>query len=55
MLAIGRNWVIGPRGNLFEYWWVYIPATLAVVLFGVSWNMVGDGITDLLDPYSIRK
>lgn len=55
MLAIGRNWVIGPGGRLFEYWWLYIPATLAVILFGVSWNMVGDGITDVLDPYHIRK
>ncbi len=55
MLAIGRNWVIGPGGSLLDYWWVYIPATLAVILFGVSWNMLGDGLTDVLDPYRIRN
>ena len=55
MLAIGRNWVIGPGGSLLDYWWVYVPATLAVILFGISWNLLGDGLTDVLDPYEVRN
>jgi peptide/nickel transport system permease protein len=53
ILATGRDWVIGPGGNLFNYWWVFLPATLAVILFGVAWNMLGDGINDLSLPLSM--
>jgi peptide/nickel transport system permease protein len=35
LLSYGRNWVIGP-------------GTLAVVLFGVTWNLLGDGLNDLI-------
>lgn len=53
MLAQARNWVIGPGGNLLTYWWVFLPPTLAVMLFGISWNMFGDGLSDVLDPRSL--
>lgn len=53
LLARGRNYILGPGGSLLTYWWVYIPATLAVVMFGISWNLLGDGINDALDPGSI--
>jgi peptide/nickel transport system permease protein len=52
ILAIGRNWVIGPGGNLFAYWWVFMPATLAVILFGVAWNLLADGINEVSLPPS---
>ena len=52
MLAQGRNWVIGPGGSLLRYWWVFLPPTLAVMLFGIAWNMFGDGINDVLEPTS---
>jgi peptide/nickel transport system permease protein len=50
LLADGRNWVIGPGGNLFYTWWVFFPATLALVFFGIGWNLLGDGLNDLLNP-----
>ncbi|HEY3474493.1 MAG TPA: ABC transporter permease, partial [Anaerolineales bacterium] len=50
MLAQGRNWVIGPGGNLLRYWWVFLPPTFAIMLFGVAWNMFGDSLNDMLDP-----
>jgi peptide/nickel transport system permease protein len=52
MLAQGRNWVIGPGGSLLRYWWVFLPPTLAVMLFGIAWNMFGDGLNDVLEPTS---
>ena len=52
MLAQGRSWVIGPGGGLFRYWWVFLPATLAVMLFGIAWNMFGDSLNDILEPGS---
>ena len=51
ILVNGRDWVIGPGGNVLAYWWVYIPATLAVILFGITWNLFGDGLGELIDPY----
>lgn len=50
MLSQGRGWVIGPGGSLLTYWWVFLPPTIAVMLFGIVWNMLGDGLSDALDP-----
>lgn len=55
MLSQGRNWVIGPGGSLFKYWWVWLPPTLAVMLFGIAWNMFGDGLNDVLEPGSQQR
>jgi hypothetical protein len=49
MLYRGRDWILSASG-LLAYWWVYLPATLAVMLFGIAWNLLGDGLNDLLDP-----
>jgi peptide/nickel transport system permease protein len=50
MLVMGKDWVLGPGGGIFKYWWVYVPATLVLVLFGIGWNLLGDGLSELLDP-----
>ena len=50
LLSLGRNWVIGPGGNMLATWWVFLPATLAIVLFGLGWNLIGDGLAEALDP-----
>jgi peptide/nickel transport system permease protein len=47
ILSMGRNWVVGPGGNLFAYWWVFMPATLLVILFGIVWNLLADGINEI--------
>lgn len=51
MLAQGRDWVIGVQGSLFTYWWVFLPPTLAVMIFGIAWNILGDGLSDV---YNLR-
>jgi hypothetical protein len=45
----GRDWILNASGML-RYWWLYIPATVAVMLFGIAWNLLGDGLNDVLDP-----
>ncbi len=50
LLSLGRNWVIGPGGNLLAAWWVFFPVTLAIILFGVGWNLLGDGLTEAFEP-----
>jgi peptide/nickel transport system permease protein len=52
VLAAGRDWVIGPGGNILTYWWTFLPATLAVILFGITWNLLGDGLSEVLDPHA---
>jgi peptide/nickel transport system permease protein len=51
LLSLGRNYVIGPGGSPFTWWWVFFPSTLAIVLFGVGWNLLGDGLNDWLNPH----
>ena len=45
-LAMGRDWIIGPGGNPFVYWWTYLPVTLTLILFSMSWNFIGDSLND---------
>jgi peptide/nickel transport system permease protein len=52
ILATGRRWIIAPGGNPLTYWWVFVPVTLALVIFGIGWNLLGDGLNDWLDPQS---
>ena len=49
MLVMGKDWVLGPGGGIFTYWWVYIPATLVLILFAIGWNILGDGLSELLE------
>jgi peptide/nickel transport system permease protein len=51
LLVVGRDYVIGLGGNPLTYWWVFVPATLALILFGIGWNLLGDGLNSVLDPY----
>jgi peptide/nickel transport system permease protein len=50
MLAYSRDWIIGLGGTIFTRWWVYIPATVVLILFGSSWNLLGDGLSEWLNP-----
>jgi peptide/nickel transport system permease protein len=54
LLVSGRDWIIGMGGNPLTYWWVFLPATLALVLFGIGWNLLGDGLNTLLNPRASR-
>ncbi len=50
MLGYARDWIIGPGGTIFGRWWVYIPTTLVLILFGSSWNLLGDGLSNWFNP-----
>ena len=50
MLVNNRNWIIGIAGNPLTYWWVYLPPTIALIFFGIGWNLLGDGLNDALNP-----
>jgi len=42
------------RGSLPEYWWTAIFPGLAIFLTVLSFNLLGDGLRDVLDPRSRR-
>jgi peptide/nickel transport system permease protein len=50
MLQSSRNWVIGAPANAFEYWYTYILPIIAIVLFSIGWNLIGDGLRQVTDP-----
>lgn len=50
MLNLSRDWIVGSPVNAFEFWYTYILPSMAIVLFSMGWNLVGDGLRDVLDP-----
>ena len=52
LLVTGRDYVIGIGGDPLAYWWTFIPASVALALFGIGWNLLGDGLNVRLNPRS---
>jgi len=46
MISFARNWV----PSLAEYWYIVVFPGMAIVLFVLAWNLVGDALRDILDP-----
>ncbi|MDD5467220.1 MAG: ABC transporter permease [Anaerolineales bacterium] len=46
MISFARNWI----PSLAKYWYIVIYPGTAIVLFVLSWNLVGDALRDILDP-----
>ena len=42
LLNLGKDWIIGPGGNLLTRWWIYLPITFGLIFFGTSWSFLGD-------------
>ncbi len=52
MISFARNWILGPPGNPWAYWYVSFWPGLIIVLFVLGWNLLGDAFRDVLDPRS---
>ncbi|HLE04238.1 MAG TPA: ABC transporter permease [Anaerolineales bacterium] len=46
ILSFARAWI----PNLTTYWYIVVYPGVALVLFVLSWNLVGDALRDVLDP-----
>jgi peptide/nickel transport system permease protein len=46
IIAFARNWI----PVLSDYWFIIIYPGLAITLFVLAWNLVGDAFRDILDP-----
>jgi peptide/nickel transport system permease protein len=55
MLALARNYIIGPQDAPLKYWYtIMIPGT-AMILFVLAWNLIGDALRDAFDPKQRRR
>jgi peptide/nickel transport system permease protein len=46
LLSFARHWI----PMLREYWYIVVYPAVALILFVLAWNLVGDGLRDVLDP-----
>jgi len=46
MISFARNWV----PSLADHWYIVVYPGMAIVLFVLAWNLVGDALRDILDP-----
>lgn len=50
MIQFARNWIVGPSGNPFAYWYAVTIPGLFILFFVLGWNLLGDAFRDILDP-----
>jgi len=46
MISFARNWIPA----LDEYWYIVFYPGMAILLFCLAWNLIGDAFRDILDP-----
>jgi peptide/nickel transport system permease protein len=46
MISFARNWL----PSLSTYWYIVVYPGIAIVLFVLAWNLVGDALRDIMDP-----
>lgn len=51
MISFARNWI----PSLATYWWIVLAPAIAMILFTLGWNLVGDALRDIMDPRLRRK
>ncbi|MBE3598269.1 MAG: ABC transporter permease [Limnochordaceae bacterium] len=55
LTAFSRNWILGRPGEPFAYWYTIVIPGMAIVLFVLAWNLIGDGLRDVMDPRLRRE
>jgi peptide/nickel transport system permease protein len=50
LINLSRNWILGRPGEPFAYWYVLAYPGVAIFLFVLGWNLLGDAFRDILDP-----
>jgi peptide/nickel transport system permease protein len=51
MISFARNWI----PTLATYWWIVLAPAIAMIMFTLGWNLVGDALRDIMDPRLRRK
>jgi peptide/nickel transport system permease protein len=46
MISFARDWI----ARLADYWYIVVYPGIAILLFVLGWNLIGDAFRDILDP-----
>ena len=46
MISFARNWI----PSLDTYWYIVVIPGMALILFTLAWNLMGDAMRDIMDP-----
>jgi peptide/nickel transport system permease protein len=46
IVSFARSWIL----SLHTYWYIIVFPGLALLLYGLGWNLIGDALRDILDP-----
>lgn len=49
ILSYSRDWIIGGT-NPTQYWFTILYPGIAMILFVIGWNLLGDALRDIFDP-----
>jgi peptide/nickel transport system permease protein len=55
MVSLARNYIVGPQGQPFLYWYVVTIPGLFILFFVLGWNLLGDALRDIFDPKLRRR
>ena len=51
LISFARNWM----PSLADYWYIIVYPGVAILLFVLGWNLIGDAFRDVLDPKLARS
>ena len=51
IVSFSRDWIL----SLDVYWFIIVYPGVALLLFGLGWNLIGDALRDILDPRLTRS
>ena len=49
LLRQGMSWILS-GSSFFSFWWVWLPVTLMIMLYGISWNLLAETLNRRFDP-----
>ncbi len=50
MINMARSWIIQSHGETLAYWYTFVYPGVAITLFVLGWNLLGDAVRDISDP-----
>jgi peptide/nickel transport system permease protein len=54
LINFSQAYIIGPPEAPLTYWFVSFFPGLTILLWGLAWNLMGDALTDVLNPKAIH-
>ncbi len=55
MISYARNWIWAGVQNPWQFWYTFTIPGIAIFLFVLGWNLLGDALRDILDPTLRRR